>query len=202
MIREAHLAADALARAGRATEAAEFQERRRQAVESERATELLVRELAAAHPNITARFVVNVGSHDGKRWGDPCFELYQAGWNGIAIDAGAFPDIDVNLPQPGIDKLMETFVTPDNIEALLIGARCPREFDLLKVDIDSFDGPVLRAALRSFRPSVVHVEVNPEIPPPLSFAIDYDPRYVHFGLRWVLRLFGEFRHVAVPAARL
>ncbi len=173
------LAMKALERHGRAAEALEFRTRMREAIEEERFTARLVRAIAEANPEVGARYVVNIGTHDGESWGDPCFELFSAGWAGVAIDARSYPEIHRTLPQPTIVKLMDTFVTPDNVAGLLSGAGCPADFDLLKIDIDSFDGPILEAVLRSFRPSVIHIEVNPEIPPPIAFSIDYDRRYAH-----------------------
>jgi hypothetical protein len=46
----------------------------------------------------------------------------------------------------------------------------------LKIDIDGFDGPVLAATLESgYRPNLIQVEINPEIPPPLEFSVMYTP---------------------------
>jgi hypothetical protein len=54
----------------------------------------------------------------------------------------------------------------------------PGDTDLLKLDIDGYDGPVLREILRAgFRPKVLQLEVQPEIPPPIEFAVLYDPAY-------------------------
>ncbi len=122
-------------------------------------------------------FAVNIGCHDGKSWGDPCYELYQAGWAGIAIDGGDYPDLATNLPSSDVRKLLNTMVTPGNACSLLADAGCPEDFALLKIDIDSFDGMILTALLSCYRPALIHIEVNPEIPPPVGFAIEYDRRY-------------------------
>lgn len=132
-------------------------------------------------PSVITRYAVNIGCHDGKGWGDPCYELFNRGWSGIAIDAGNHPAIHTNLPQPNVAKLLNTFVTPRNIAGILRENGCPHEFDLLKIDIDSFDGIILRAILGDYRPHVIHMEVNPEIPPPIAFSIQYDARYGHSG---------------------
>jgi hypothetical protein len=48
--------------------------------------------------------------------------------------------------------------------------RVPKEFDVLKVDIDSIDLPICRAIIEGgYKPTIVMVEVNPNIPPPISF---------------------------------
>ena len=141
----------------------------------------VVERVDAALAGDAQSYVVNIGCRDGKGWEDPCYELYRNGYAGVAIDAGDFPDLHRNLPQPEVRKLLNTPVTPANVAQLLAGAGCPRRPSLLKIDIDSFDGVVLAAALERFEPSVIQIEVNPEIPPPLRFAIEYHPRYRHSG---------------------
>jgi hypothetical protein len=124
--------------------------------------------------------VINLGCKDG-RTKDPCYELYQKGYPGLAVDAGDFPRLHRNLPQPEVRKLLRTTLTPANVIDVLRREGCPRRPMLLKIDIDSFDGPLLEAALAGFDPDVIHIEVNPDFPPPLKFTIQYDPRYKHSG---------------------
>ena len=123
-----------------------------------------------------ARFVVNIGCHDGK-WKDPCYELYADGWPGIAVDAAEHPALSVNLPSPDVRKLQNTLVTPENAVRILADAGCPQHFSLLKIDIDSFDGPILKSLLGAYAPDLIYIEVNPEIPPPIAFTVEFDPRY-------------------------
>jgi tetratricopeptide (TPR) repeat protein len=137
----------------------------------------VVERIDDAHPGDAERFVVNIGCNDGRSAEDPCYDLFQAGYPGLAIDSGDFPALHENLPQPEVRKLLNTPVTPTNVVDVLEAAGCPRHPSLIKVDIDSFDGVLLAAALEGFAPNVIQIEVNPEIPPPLRFAIQYDPRY-------------------------
>jgi hypothetical protein len=80
-----------------------------------------------------------------------------------------------------VRKVLGTPLTPDNVVDLLRREGCPPAPILLKIDIDSFDGPLLKAVLAGFEPDVIHIEVNPDFPPPLKFAIQYDPRYSPSG---------------------
>lgn len=52
----------------------------------------------------------------------------------------------------------------------------PPRVDLVVVDIDSYDAPLLEQMLSCTRPRMVIVEVNPDIPPPLRFTVEYLPR--------------------------
>jgi tetratricopeptide (TPR) repeat protein len=151
------------------------------AVAPKLSTAEVVTRIDSHHAGDAERFVVNIGCRDGKSWADPCYDLYVGGYPGIAVDAGDFPSLHRNLLQPEVRKLLNTTITPDNVVSVLRSEGCPRRFSLLKIDIDSFDGVVLEAALRELEPNVVQIEVNPEIPPPLRFAIQYDPRYRHSG---------------------
>jgi tetratricopeptide (TPR) repeat protein len=170
---------ESLAALGRHEEAASVRESIA-TVAPKLSTAEVVTRIDSHHPG-TERFVVNIGCRDGKSWADPCYDLYVGGYPGVAVDAGDFPALHRNLPQPEVRKLLNTTITPGNVVDILRSEGCPRRFSLLKIDIDSFDGVVLEAALRELEPNVVQIEVNPEIPPPLRFAIQYDPRYRHSG---------------------
>ena len=137
-------------------------------------------EAIAAEGSPSSRYVVNLGCGDGKTK-DPCYTLYKRGFPGIAVDLVEHPRLRRNLPQPEVRKVVGTALTPANVVDLLEREGCPREPILLKVDIDSFDGPLLEAVLAGFEPDVIHIEVNPDFPPPLKFAVQYDPRYSPSG---------------------
>lgn len=160
---------------------AELFDERRRAFVAKPTPVSTMQSIALRFPSMITRYAVNIGCHDGKSWGDPCYELFIRGWSGIAIDAGNYPAIHDNLPQPNVAKLLDTFVTPKNVATILSENGCPHEFDLLKIDIDSFDGVILSAILRDYRPHVISMEVNPEIPPPIAFSILHDARYRHGG---------------------
>lgn len=139
---------------------------------------LLALAIADKFPALSNRYAVNIGASDGVSCNDPVYPLYQAGYTGLAIEGGDFPDLFVNVPNPAVTKMINQFVTPDNVAGLLAGAGCPRDPDFLKLDIDGYDGPVLAAILAAgYRPKVMQVEVNPEFPPPVQFAVAYDPGF-------------------------
>ncbi len=134
--------------------------------------------IAEGSPGAANRFAVNLGAGDGVSCNDPVYPLYQAGYAGLAIEGGANAALAVNLPSPTIRKLISTFITPANIASLLSENGCPLDPDFLKLDIDGYDGPVLRALFEAgFRPKVLQLEVQPEFPPPLAFAVHYHPEY-------------------------
>ena len=135
-------------------------------------------EIATAEPRFSNRFAVNLGAGDGVSYNDPVLPLYQAGWTGLAVEGELNEVLPANLPAPSIRKLIGTVITPDNVAQLLADNGCPESPDFLKLDIDGYDGPVLLEILRAgFQPKVIQLEVQPEIPPPVEFAVLYDPAY-------------------------
>lgn len=139
---------------------------------------LLAMVLEKRYPDRARRFAVNLGASDGKSCNDPTYPLFALGYNGLAVEGGPSPDLFTNLPSPGIRKLDNTWITPGNVASLLSDGQCPVDCDFLKLDIDGYDGPVLQSILEAgYRPKVLQLEVNPEFPPPVEFAVLYDPDY-------------------------
>jgi hypothetical protein len=132
--------------------------------------ETIARRPGAPKPH---RLAVNIGCNDGKH-GDPCYPLFAAGYGGLCVDVIDTPKIYENLPDPAVIKHMGYKVSPMNVAGLLRDAELPVDFDLLKIDIDSIDGPVLCELLKAgYRPNVIQMEVNNDIPPPFKFAVLY-----------------------------
>ena len=70
-------------------------------------------------------------------------------------------------------SLVRTKVVPDNVVSILEAARCPREFAFLSLDIDSYDHYLLDRILQGFRPRLICVEINENVPPPLKFTVTF-----------------------------
>lgn len=139
---------------------------------------ILVDAINAAYPDRATRYAVNLGAGDGASCHDPVHPLFAQGFAGLAVEGGDVPALAANLPAANIRKLTRTFVTPINVGVLLGEAGCPPDCDFFKIDIDGYDGPVLKAVLEAgFRPKVIQMEVNPEFPPPVAFGVLYHPRY-------------------------
>jgi len=148
------------------------------------------------------RYVVNIGCADGKSW-DPCYPLFQEGFPGLAVDYMDFPGLYEHLPARDIVKVTNTFVKPQNIGTILERAGVPKNPFMLKVDIDSTDGPVLKEILRlGYRPAVIQIEINNDIPPPFQFALMYHPMYeTNFGSDGVFGFYGCSLSYVTEAAK-
>ena len=57
----------------------------------------------------------------------------------------------------------------------------PKNFDILNLDIDSYDLFVIKSLLQSFQPKIVSMEINEKIPPPIYFTVNYDENHYWKG---------------------
>ena len=72
-------------------------------------------------------------------------------------------------------------VTPENVIYLLKEFDVPENFDLLNLDIDSYDLFVVKGLLDSFQPKIISMEINEKIPPPIYFTVTYDEKHFWEG---------------------
>ena len=117
-------------------------------------------------------YCVEFGAWDGKHLSNT-FNLWSnKGWHATLIegDPSKFIELQNRVnSRPGI-KTINRFVIsngPNSLDSILKESGCPIEFDLLSIDIDSFDYHVWDE-LKIFNPRVVVIEFNPTIPPHLE----------------------------------
>jgi hypothetical protein len=139
----------------------------------------LVQAINDSFPTLATRFAVNIGAGDGCSCNDPVYPLFLAGYGGLAVEADTNLELAKNLPSEKIRKIIGVPVSPLNAGYLLQSSYCPSNFDYLKIDIDGYDGIILKAILEEgLLPKVIQMEVNPEFPPPFEFSVLYDTRYL------------------------
>merc|ERR1719321_448615 len=87
------------------------------------------------------------------------------------------PLLQQNLPQQDISKVT-AMINPTNVVKLLQDGKTPLDLDYWKNDIDSYDCAVHLAVLdHGYRPKVIQVEVNPDVPDPIAFGILYSDKF-------------------------
>jgi hypothetical protein len=130
--------------------------------------------LPAAGP----RTAVDLGAGDGIK-GSNTYALFRAGWRGLGVEAD--PRLARRLAHAyrGLQGVAPCHarVTPSNVVGLLESHGVPVGFDLLSLDIDSYDYWVLDRLLGHFRPRLVVTEINEKIPPPIRFVVRFDPDF-------------------------
>lgn len=143
---------------------------------------------------VSNRFAVNFGAGDGlcmvpgacyteeQEGGhsDPVYPIFtHMGFSGIAVEGNAalMPLLNKHLPEKNVTK-MSSWITPFTGNGLLQSVMTPADVDYFKNDIDAYDCAVLYSVLKGgYRPKVIQVEVNPEIPYPIVFGINYDVNF-------------------------
>jgi len=128
---------------------------------------------------LTRRYI-NVGAHDGHS-DDPLYKyasLSKA--SGIAVERDPERCSRHREALPLVDVVCSE-VTPQNVISLVKPVLSEGlELDVLKVDIDSYDCPVLEMLLPEITAKVVLVEANPSIPPPYQWAMLHHPKLWDF----------------------
>lgn len=110
--------------------------------------------------------------------------LFRRGWKGLAIEMNGrrFSSLAFIYADFAEVALVRARVTPHNVGTLFEALRVPPNFDVLNLDIDSYDLAVLTAILESdFRPGIISMEINEKIPPPLHFSVLYSESHYWRG---------------------
>ena len=124
------------------------------------------------------RTAVDLGAGDGIK-GSNTYALFRAGWRGLGVEADPRRARRLAHAYRGLAgvKARHARVTPSNVAELLESSGVGPGFDLLSLDIDSYDYWVLDVLLERFRPRLVVTEINEKIPPPIRFAVRFDPDF-------------------------
>jgi len=143
-------------------------------------------------PPATFAYAINLGAGDGiygmpgvatvdPRLLDPTYPLFtQYNFAGVAIEGNPnyLPELEKNLPSQNVAKEI-SMITPLNVHALLKAGNAPMEPTYFKNDIDGYDCAVDWAVLRAgYRPKLLQLEVNPEVPWPVAFGVQYSDKFV------------------------
>ena len=136
---------------------------------------------------IAGGYVVDIAAGDGVTQSSTLAFFRDPRWTGLAVEMS--PDRFAKLAFayagfPGI-QLAKCIVTPRNVLALFTAHGVPQRFEFLNLDIDSYDLLVLEQMLKAgFAPTMISMEINECIPPPLYFTVTFDPshswQYDHF----------------------
>lgn len=131
----------------------------------------------------TNHFVVDIASSNGVSL-SPVLPFFKTGSPGLCVEVDGqkfseLPYMYKNFPNV---TLVKTKVTPANIAPLLLYANVPKDFDVLNIDIDSFDLDLATAILSAdYRPSLRSIEINEKIPPPLYFNVKFSDEHQWHG---------------------
>jgi regulator of replication initiation timing len=136
----------------------------------------------------TNRYFIEFGVENGEE-SNTTNLLYQ-GWKGLWIEGNKDHVEKVNQTlKKSIEenrlKIINAFITAENIEQLFDQGGAEKEPDLLSIDIDRNDYHIWNA-INTYKPRVIVIEYNAIYRPGHSFIVPYDPKATwdgssHFG---------------------
>jgi len=126
-------------------------------------------------------YTIDIAAGDGVTMSNT-YALFKKGYKGLGVefDAHKFYRLAFNYRNFSEVQLAKCMVTPLNILSLFAGYQVPEKPGFLSLDIDGYDHFVLDVLLSKYRPTLICVEINEKIPPPIKFTVKFDPSY-----RWV-----------------
>ena len=122
--------------------------------------------------NISNGYYVDIGASDGWTSSSTFPFARSNNFSGLSVelDDKKFKKMQYIYKNFQNAHLSKTKVTPLNILDLLNEFDVPQNFDILNLDIDSYDLFVIKKLLESYRPKIISMEINEKIPPPISVS--------------------------------
>jgi len=127
---------------------------------------------------ITGGFCIEFGIENGTECNTRNL-LEKSNWSGVLIDGSAenikyAQVLYANNPKV---KVVESFLTVENILELFAELSIPTSPDLLSVDIDGNDYWIWGKILTKYTPKVVVIEYNSKLSPPTEWIMPYNPSH-------------------------
>ena len=128
---------------------------------------------------IYSGYYVDIGASDG--WSSsstyPFAKSKRFSGLSVELDDKKFKKMKFIYKKFNNTHLSNSKVTPENVVNLLKEFKVPQNFDVLNLDIDSYDLFVVKKLLNSYQPKIISMEINEKIPPPIYFTVTYDENH-------------------------
>jgi len=145
-----------------------------QNVHSQNGEDGVVAEIFRRLEKTSPGWFVEFGAWDGKYLSNT-FTLLEQGWSGVYIegDSARFEDLKATRDQyPERVTAIKAFVDvhgTSSLDSILAKTATPPDFDLLSIDIDSYDYWIWDS-VRFYRPKIVIIEINSAYPPGVHYV--------------------------------
>jgi hypothetical protein len=126
-----------------------------------------------------SKWCVEFGAWDGVYLSNTCNLIRNAGWSAVMIEGDAKKCAEIEVNHPDRSKVialnrMVGFEGDDRLDAILAATPIPRDFDLISIDVDGTDWHIWEA-LFNYRPRLVVIEFNGQIPNAVNFVQARNP---------------------------
>ena len=121
-------------------------------------------------------WIVDIGASNGFTQSSSRRFAYFFNWNSCLVecDSCKFSELALLYSNHSCASLVKCKVTPTNIRHILHASNVPFRFSILNLDIDSWDLDVINSLLLAgFRPSIISMEINENIPAGVFFSVKY-----------------------------
>ena len=133
--------------------------------------------------DIKSGYYVDIGASDG--WSSSATFPFAKNSNfsglSIELDDKKFKKMQFIYSKFENTHTSKSKVTPENVVEILNKFDVPQNFDILNLDIDSYDLFVIKKLLEFYRPKIISMEINEKIPPPVYFTVTYDENHFWKG---------------------
>ena len=120
---------------------------------------------------ITNKYFVEYGAWDGSTSSKTHYFREFENWNGLLLEADSIKVNSISGKERNRINLHHEYVTEENINLLFKKYNVPTIFDILSIDIDSYDYYTWKG-LTDFFPNVVIIEYNPGLPNNIPLIVD------------------------------
>ncbi len=133
--------------------------------------------------NISNGYYVDIGASDG--WSSSATFPFAKNKNfsglSIELDDKKFKKMQYIYKDFEKIYLSNSKVTPLNVLNIFKDFDVPQNFDVLNLDIDSYDLFVIKKLLQDYQPNIISMEINEKIPVPIYFTVTYDEEHFWKG---------------------
>ena len=121
------------------------------------------------------KVVVEFGAYDGEWLSNSRYWIDEHNWSALLIEPNKRNFRKLSARYGNNDRVItqNTFVTPENINGLFKSAGVPDRFEILSIDIDSYDYYVWEA-LTDYQPWIVLIEYNSSFLPDQHYVVPQD----------------------------
>ena len=113
------------------------------------------------------KWAVEFGAWDGVRLSNTCLLIRQDNYSAVLIesDPNKAKKIKINFPSSNVYAVCKfiTFDGPNKLDLILKSTPCPKDLDIISMDIDGCEYHILES-FSDYSPKIICVEYNPTIP--------------------------------------